>query len=234
MRIDKRLQELGFFRSRNKASEAILRGEVLVDKRVVLKPSFEVDESSFIEVVGKTYVSRAAFKLNFFLDEIDVEIAGVEAIDIGASSGGFTQVLLERGAKSVTCVDVGKDQLATELKNDSRVLNIEECDIREFEAKSPYGLCVCDLSFIPTSMVLEHIDRLACKDIILLFKPQFEVGKDAKRDKKGVLKDRELANSSAAQFLEQTKSFSWRCECSSVSKLKGKEGNEERFFYFTK
>ncbi|MFP4333430.1 MAG: TlyA family RNA methyltransferase [Campylobacterales bacterium] len=234
MRIDKKLQELGYFRSRNKASEAVLRGEVLVDKKVVLKPSFDVSKSSDIEVVGKKYVSRAAYKLDFFLDEVDVVVEGVEALDIGASSGGFTQVLLSKGAKTVTCVDVGRDQLAPELKNDSRVIDIQECDIREFSTNTPFKLCVCDLSFISTSMVLEHIDRLASRDIITLFKPQFEVGKLAKRNKKGVVQDRSLIDRVVSGFLKQTEAFAWKCEYHSVSKLKGKEGNEEQFFYFTK
>lgn len=234
MRIDKKLQELGFFGSRNKASEAVLSGEVLVDEQVVLKPSYEVSESSDIEVFGKKYVSRAAYKLDFFLDEVDVMIEGVEALDIGASSGGFTQVLLNKGAKNVTCVDVGKNQLALELKKDSRVIDAQECDIREFSADTPFGLCVCDLSFISIGMVLAQIDRLSSRDIILLFKPQFEVGKEAKRDKKGVVQDRSLIDRVVNEFLKQTEAFAWKCEYRSVSKLKGKEGNEEQFFYFTK
>ena len=176
--------------SRTKAQLLIKEGYVAVDGYVVDKPSFKAKEDAKIEIFGETrFVSRAARKLKGFLDVHLVTIEGKRCLDVGASTGGFTQILLERGAKSVTALDVGTSQLHETLRNDERVLSVESTDIREFQSKQPFEVVTCDVSFISLHHILSDLERLANGVLILLFKPQFEVGREAKRDRHGVVTD---------------------------------------------
>ncbi len=229
--------ELGFFESRNQATEAIKAKEVFIDGKIITKASFKVDLDSKIEVVEKKrYVSRAAWKLKYYLDEFPIALEGKRAIDIGSSTGGFSEVLLEGGVKSIDCVDVGSEQLHPKIRANKQVRVFEKTDIREFESEIEYDLVVSDVSFISLRKILDSIDRLSKKDsdIILLFKPQFEVGKDAKRDKKGVVTDLKAIQKAKDEFEKEAKALRWRLIREVPSRQKGKEGNLEYIYHFKK
>ena len=233
MRLDAYLAQAGVSQSRNKAQTIIKEGLVHVNGVLVKKPAYDVDESDKVDVAEhKSYVSRAALKLDAFFDEIAFSPKGKTALDIGSSTGGFTQVLLERGVKEVNCVDVGSNQLHHSLRKDERVYLYENCDIRKFQSEKAFDLVVSDVSFISLLHILDDIDRLATADIVLLFKPQFEVGREAKRDNHGVVLDTKVIELAMKKFEDTCDSKGWNLIKKSPSKLTGKEGNLEYCYYF--
>ena len=235
MRLDNYLVENALVESRNKAQTLIKEGLVLVNAKVVKKSSFKVEESDEVIISEhKSYVSRAAFKLDAFLEELRLDVKGRVALDIGSSTGGFTQVLLERNVAEVNAVDVGRDQLHHSLREDERVNVYEGCDIRKFEPNRTFDLVVSDVAFISLLYILEDVDRLASKDIILLFKPQFEVGREAKRDKNGVVLDKRAITNAMQKFEDACVLKGWKLETKSPSSLSGKEGNLEYCYYYKK
>ena len=236
MRLDIYLTTTFNIQSRNKASELIKSNKVKCNGEIITKPSFNVEEFDKIELLEDDfYVSRAAYKLKYFIEELkNFELKNKNALDIGSSTGGFTQILLENEISKVTCVDVGSNQLHEKIRNDKRIEFYENKDIRDFVSDEIFHIVTCDVSFISILHIIEDINRLASKDIIILFKPQFEVGTNVKRDKKGVVKDKNAILKAREKFLDYTFSLNWKLEYSSISKLQGKEGNEEEFFYFKK
>lgn len=236
MRLDKYLVEEGYFESRNRALEAIKSGQVTVDGKKA-KPSVRIDTNSHVEVAdAKFYVSRAARKLESFLSEHPVEMEGKRALDIGSSTGGFAQIVLEKGAASLACVDVGKEQLHFSIRRDERVSVYEETDIRDFSAETVYEVITCDVSFISILQIINEIDRLAGKgtDIIILYKPQFEVGKEVKRDSKGVVQDFDAIARRREAFEAEALELGWKEVYQAPSSLSGKEGNREYLYHFIK
>lgn len=235
MRLDNYLVENSLAQSRTKAQAIIKDGLVLVNGKVVTKSSFGVEEGMVVAVQEhKEYVSRAAWKLRNFFDEIGLCVKGCEALDIGSSTGGFTQVLLEDDVKSVCCVDVGRDQLHPLIREDKRVEVFEQCDIRKFQMDKVFNLVVSDVSFISLHYILDDVDRLASEKIVLLFKPQFEVGREAKRDKNGVVQDQKAIGEAMERFEDATQDKGWKLIKKRPSQLTGKEGNLEYCYYFTK
>jgi len=235
MRLDRYLVDNGFVESRTKAQTLIKNGLVSVNAKVVKKSSYTLENDDKVDVEAhKEYVSRSAKKLAYFLDELQLNIEESVALDIGSSTGGFTQVLLENGVKEVTAVDVGRDQLHHSLKNDTRVHSFESCDIRKFESEKTFDVVVSDVSFISLHHILSDVQRLAKEKIILLFKPQFEVGKDVKRDKNGVVTDTKAIENAMKNFEDATRKLGWKLLVKSPSKLTGKEGNLEYCYYFNK
>lgn len=235
MRLDIYLTKNFDIQSRNKAHEIIKAKKVKVNGNTVTKPSFIVDENSKIELLEEDfYVSRAAYKLKYFLNEININLSALDGLDIGSSTGGFTQILLESDIKSVTCVDVGSNQLHEKIKNDKRIIFFENQDIRTFNSEKKFDIITCDVSFISVLNIINDIDRLAKDKIIILFKPQFEVGTNIKRDKKGVVKDKKAIVKAKEKFLDQCKLLDWKLNYFSPSRLEGKDGNEEELFYFSK
>ncbi len=234
-RLDNYLVQNTMAQSRTKAQTMIKDGLVLINDQVVKKSSYRVEKDDVVSVVEhKSYVSRAAFKLVEFLDEIDLDVSHRVALDIGSSTGGFTQVLLEKGVTEVSCVDVGSHQLHPSLRNDPRVQVFESCDIRKFYPKQSYDLVVSDVAFISLLHILDNVERLASRDIILLFKPQFEVGRYVKRDKNGVVKDQKAITKAMENFEAECKLLGWKLQHKAASKLTGKEGNLEYCYHFTK
>jgi 23S rRNA (cytidine1920-2'-O)/16S rRNA (cytidine1409-2'-O)-methyltransferase len=193
-RLDAALAERGLARSRTQAAKLIADGLVVVDGVPVVKPSAQLNENQVIEVAGSDhYVSRAAHKLVAALDAFGVDPAGLVALDAGASTGGFSQVLLERGAARVLAIDVGHSQLATELQDDPRLISVERFNIRDITREfleSSLGasefpqVVVADLSFISLKMVLPPLCAAVGldADYVLLVKPQFEVGRTGIRE----------------------------------------------------
>ncbi len=234
MRLDKFLFQKGITKSRNIASELIKSGLVKVNEKVVKKPSFDIDEDDRLEILkSENCVSRAAKKLNGFLTE-DEFIKNSVCLDVGASKGGFTQVLLEKGAKKVYALDVGSSQLDEELKRDPKVVNLEKTDIRDFKIDKKFDIVTCDVSFISLEKIILDLDRVSKRDLIILFKPQFEVGKDVKRDKKGVVLDKEAIKEAMDKFEKRAISLGWKLYKKEESKVRGKEGNVEYFYHFKK
>ena len=235
MRLDSYLVELGLVESRTKAQGLIKEHAVSVDGKIIDKVSFEADETMKVEIADVAlYVSRAAIKLKGFLPFTEWSLAGMNALDIGSSTGGFTQVLLEEGVNSVTCVDVGSDQLHPSLRSDSRVNVHENTDIRTFESENPYELVTCDVAFIPLELILESINKLASQHIVLLFKPQFQVGREAKRDKNGVVKDNSAIGKAMIRFEDACALMGWKMVAKETAHIAGKEGNQETCYAFIK
>ena len=236
MRLDKYLVEEGYFESRNRAHEAIKSGHVSVNGKKA-KPSLPIDDKSLVIVKdAKFYVSRAARKLEAFLNDYPVEIKGKNVLDIGSSTGGFAQILLERGAGTLHCVDVGREQMHVSLREDDRVALFEETDIRDFESEEAFDLVSCDVSFISIMQILQDIDKLAWSgaDLILLYKPQFEVGREVRRDSRGVVQDRDAIARKREEFESAAAELGWELKKCVLSKVQGKEGNIEYFYHFIK
>jgi len=234
-RLDNYLVEKAFTQSRNKAQTLIKEGFVRVNFKVIKKSSFKVEDNDEVTLKEhKVYVSRSAFKLSRFLDELKLDIKNNIALDIGSSTGGFTQVLLERGVKEVSAVDVGRDQLHKSLKEDERVHSYESCDIRKFQSDKKFDIVVSDVAFISLLHILDDVDRLANGKIILLFKPQFEVGREAKRDNNGVVLDEKAIMDAMVKFEDVCELKGWTLVLKSPSKLIGKDGNLEYCYYFEK
>ena len=236
--------------SKNKAKELILSEQILLNVKL-FKPAFNVanyafekfkiqksellsDERLNLNLLESLFVSRAAFKLKHFLDEIKLNINGLNALDIGAAAGGFTEVLLLKGVKSVLALDVGTKQFDEKLRKDGRVSVLENMNLKDFQSKHKFDIITCDVSFTSLKNLLFKINELAKADIILLFKPQFEVGIEAKRDKKGVLKDEKAILKAREDFEKECELLKWQLQSSKISALKGKEGNVEYFYHFKK
>ncbi|MBD3807274.1 MAG: TlyA family RNA methyltransferase [Epsilonproteobacteria bacterium] len=236
MRLDVHLVENGYFESRNRALEAIKSGKVKVDGKIA-KPSAKCNETTNVEVENeKFYASRAGRKLEVFLDEHKMDLKDKKALDIGSSTGGFAQILLESGVKSLTCVDVGTNQLHFSIREDERVEVHENCDIRNFRVDDGFEVISCDVSFISLLEIINSIDCLADKnaDIVLLYKPQFEVGRLIKRDSNGVVTDVDAIRHARIGFEQKCQELGWQKITDAISKVQGKEGNTEYFYHFRK
>ena len=236
MRIDKYLVENSYFESRNRALEAIKNGKIRVDGRII-KPSAKVDTNSIIDIEDeKFYISRAGRKLESFLLSHNIDLEDKVALDIGSSTGGFAQIILENNVKSIDCVDVGKNQIHISLKEDNRVTINEETDIREFKSNKEFEVISCDVSFISILNIIEYINNLASvnSDIIILYKPQFEVGKDVRRNSKGVVIDNDAIERKKEIFELQSNNLNWELVYKEASKVIGKSGNQEYLYHFIK
>ena len=193
LRADRLLVERGLFESRAKAQAAIEAGLVRADGAIVRKASDEVAfDAELIATPAHPYVSRGALKLKAALDHFGFDPAGRICLDVGASTGGFTELLLERGAAKVYAVDVGSRQLHAKLRGNDRVVSLEQTDIRKLSAAQldpPPDLVCIDVSFISLKQVLPPALALAsaCVQLITLIKPQFEAGPE--HNKKGIVRD---------------------------------------------
>ena len=193
MRLDVYLAEKGYYSSRNKAAEACERGEVTVDGKLRIKPSFSVDGTENIEICGEKYVSLGAYKLKRATEVFGLDYSGKVFVDVGASTGGFTQVLLLGGAKMVYCVDVGENLLDESLSSDKRVVVMDNTNARYLTPKDfPEKIdgVTVDCSFISLKTLLPAVGRLPTDEgvIVALIKPQFECGKNS-LGKSGILLD---------------------------------------------
>lgn len=233
-RLDQELVAREQARTRAQARDLVLRGEVTVDGVVATKPSQLVAAETEIEVTGGSarYVSRGALKLNAGLDVFGFDPAGRVAIDIGASTGGFTQVLLERGAAKVYAIDVGRGQLDQQLAGDPRVVALESTDVRDLSADNiperPAAL-VADLSFISLKKALPPVLALAAPQafLIALIKPQFEVGRQAV-GKGGIVRDPAQRQSAVDSIVAWLGSYpGWRLAGVVESPISGGDGNVE-------
>ncbi|MEO1040443.1 MAG: TlyA family RNA methyltransferase [Pseudomonadota bacterium] len=231
-RLDRRLLELGLFETRAKAQEAIAVGAVTVNGEPARKASQSVPVDAVIKAQpAHPYVSRSALKLIGALDAFSMNPAGAICLDVGASTGGFVEVLLERGAMRVFAVDVGRGQLHERLRSDARVVSLEATDARNLDRAvitDPVTLITCDASFISLDKVLPAALALGEPEarLIALFKPQFEVGR-AFIGKGGVVSDAaaiERAMKNARAFIEDA---GFKVQGVVESPIRGGDGNQE-------
>jgi len=236
-RIDKLLVERGLVQSRERARRLLMAGAVRVAGQVVDKPGATVDPAAEIRVEGGDipFVSRGGLKLAGALDRFGIDVRGVQALDVGASTGGFTDCLLQRGARAVVAVDVGYGQFDWKLRNDPRVTLIERANVRHLEAgRLPFApdFCAIDVSFISLTLVLPAIVPLltAAAQVLPLVKPQFEVGK-GQVGKGGVVRDPQLQRAAVERVRAAAGDcgLSYRGECESP--LLGPKGNREFFLH---
>jgi 23S rRNA (cytidine1920-2'-O)/16S rRNA (cytidine1409-2'-O)-methyltransferase len=235
MRLDELLVARGLFASRSRARDAIARGTVRLDGKPAPKAGQEVAPDAEISVddPAREYVSRAALKLIAALDAFGLDPAGAEALDLGASTGGFTEVLLERGARRVTAIDVGHGQLAARVASDPRVTAIEGLNVRSLTESDLGGrapdFLTADLSFISLRLALPPALRLAASGAhgVFLVKPQFEAGREA-IGKGGILRNPADGGRVAEELRDWLdRQPGWRAIGLVPSPIEGGDGNRE-------
>lgn len=226
-RIDKVLVAKGLVTSRSQAQMLIEKGDVYCNDLQVTKTGFKVTEQDNLEIRTKTYVSRGAYKLEQALSEFKVDATDLIVADVGASTGGFTQVILENGAKKVYCIDVGHDQLHESLLNDSRAINMEGTHIDQVLLPEKVSLCIVDLSFISILKVIRSIMNLLDENgrAIILIKPQFEAGKE--RMGKNAVLEPQVSEQVFLEVCEKLKKLNYHITQRIESPILGKQGNKE-------
>jgi 23S rRNA (cytidine1920-2'-O)/16S rRNA (cytidine1409-2'-O)-methyltransferase len=238
VRIDQLLVERGLAESRERAQALVIAGSVLVDGQKARKPGQAVKGDSRLELIGRLpFVGRGGLKLQAALDQFGVDVAGRVCVDIGASTGGFTDCLLQRGAARVYAVDAGAGQLDWKLRNDPRVMVKEGCNARHLtpeEIGEPADLVTCDVSFISLTLILPAAARLLkpAGAMILLIKPQFEVGR-GQVGKGGIVRDPALHAAACARVQEAVREQGFRTAMME-SPILGAEGNREFLLYATR
>ena len=240
MRLDLFLFEEGYVSSRTEAKGKILEGLISVDGETVTKPSFDVCEDAVIEIkkTENKYVSRGGLKLEGALAEFKIDVTGKKAIDIGASTGGFTDCLLQNGASSVIAIDSGSSQLSARLIKDERVFSIEHYNARYLKSEDiPYipDLAVMDVSFISATYIIPSLYNTLSdgSDFVCLVKPQFEVGR-ANVGKGGIVKSEEARRLALNKVIYFAKTVGFSYIAHMVSPIKGGDGNVEYLVYFKK
>lgn len=238
-RLDSILVTKGYFKSRAKAKYAIDNGNIYVNNTQITKSSKLISEEDIIEVIGETlkYVSRGGLKLEKALNVFEINLKNKTCIDIGASTGGFTDVMLQNGAKKVYCIDVGHDQLDEKLKKNKNVVNLEGTNIKDINAKdfNTIDFISTDISFISILQVIPKIyELLKIKgNAVILIKPQFEVGKQ-NINKNGVVKDIKIHKKILEIIIEQINHTGFEVLNLDYSPIKGPAGNIEYLLYIEK
>ena len=240
LRLDVLLVERGMVESRKRAAALVLAGKVLVEGSKVHKASQRVSIDAALEVVdaGNTYVSRGGVKLAGALEAFALEVDGLVVMDVGASTGGFTDCLLRCGAKKVYAVDVGYGQLAWKLRQDSRVVVLERCNARYLtyeQIPEPIDLAVIDISFISLKKVIPKVFEFlqSGSRLLALIKPQFEVGR-GQVGKGGVVRDPKLHRQVVGDLEGFCRGQGLKVEGTVESSLLGPKGNREFFILAAK
>lgn len=231
IRLDHLLVQKNLVPTRSQAESYIRLGEVKVDGRVVKKPGYFVSENSVIEFGAKEqYVSRAALKLSSVTQLLGIDFGGKTVLDVGSSTGGFTDYSLQHGAAKVIAVDVGTNQLHQKLREDSRVELHEKTDIRDFVSDQKANIAVIDVSFISMTQILGSVSKLIVSggQIVAMLKPQFEAGKDQLN--KGVVKNSAQRRNILQNFETWCRQNGYVILKKSDSAVAGEKGNVERFY----
>jgi len=243
-RLDKFLTDLGYFETKSKAASAIIAGDVKIDDIYITKAGFQINPQKDYEIVVKSmpYVSRGGFKLQKALDTFKLDIKDRICLDAGASTGGFTDCLIQRGAKFVYAVDVGYGQLDWKIRSNEKVKTIEKTNLRICDYSEIYApdepvanLLVSDLSFISLTKVLENLKNLLAKDfheMICLIKPQFEAGKE-NIEKGGVVRDKKIHVQVIKNVIDCAKNLDYSIKGLTYSSIKGPAGNIEYLIWIT-
>ncbi len=238
VRVDRLLVERGLAPSRERARSLLLAGVVLVDDAPVTKPGAAVSSGAELRLRGddNPFVSRGGLKLDAALDELGIEVAGLTILDVGASTGGFTDCCLQRGAARVFAVDVGRNQLAWSLRNDERVSCLERLNARRLEPGMLPGqadLAVIDVSFISIGLILAAVASCLKPDgaVLAMVKPQFEAGREAV-GKGGVVRDPGVREEAVRKVIRRAESLGMKVRGRADSCLPGPKGNVEVFVHF--
>ena len=243
-RLDKYLTDLGYFDTKSKASAAILAGHVKINDEYITKSGYQINlaKEYEIEVKSMPFVSRGGFKLKKAIDTFNPIIKDRVCFDAGASTGGFTDCLLQNGAKFVYAVDVGYGQLDWKIRSDEKVKTIEKTNLKICTFDEIYAqgedvadLLVSDLSFISLTKVLPNLKTLLnpnFHEMICLIKPQFEAGKD-KVEKGGVVRDPKIHKEVIENVIECAKSLAYSIKGLTYSSIKGPAGNIEYLIWLT-
>jgi len=230
-RLDTALAQRKITASRSQSESWIKMGKVIVDGRVVTKPGYFVGPNTDIELKVETqYVSRAGLKLASVVDILKLDFNGKVVLDVGSSTGGFTDYVLRQGAKKVYAIDVGTDQLHPTLRADKRIELHEKTDIRDFYMNEMPDIIVIDVSFISLRQILPHIyNHLsnAQTQIVAMVKPQFEAGKD--QTNKGVIKNDAIRRQILKDFEDWSHNY-FVIQNKRDSDIAGAKGNQERFY----
>ena len=232
MRIDLFLVKKEIYPSREKAKQAVESGRVLVDGKVVTKPSFDCAENAKIEAKPFEFVSRGGFKLQKAIEEFGIDLHGRTVLDIGASTGGFTDVCLQNGAKKIFAVDTGEGQLAESLLKDDRVKNLEKTNFLTLNRSEFDGadfVCI-DVSFVSLTKFAEKLSKDFFEknvEIVALIKPQFEVGLEYARKHKGIVKDEKIHQKVIENVVNEFEKFDFKKFGLITSPIKGGDGNTE-------
>lgn len=236
-RVDIVLYERGYYKSREKAKQAIELGRVFLFGKQISKASQLVDENAHFETKPFEFVSRGGFKLQKALEDFGIDLAGKIVLDIGASTGGFSDVCLQNGAKKIYAVDTGVGQLDNKILNDKRVLNFEKTNYLTFDKSnfSDVNFVVIDVSFVSLTKLapklstdFEHVE------IVALIKPQFECGVEYARKHKGIVKDEKIHNKIKENIKKCFENLGFTCNGIVVSSIKGGDGNIEFLIYLKK
>ena len=222
-------------RSREQAKELIVAGKVEIDGKVCEKPSFQVENQVVNVKAEERYVGRGAKKLLKAFSVFPIDVKDKICIDAGASTGGFTEMMLMKGASKVYAVDVGQDQLAESLRADERVINLEKTDIRNLELAKKADFFTADVSFISLTQILYHLHRLSKEEAegVCLVKPQFEAGREFV-GKKGVVKDKKAHIRVLSDITEFAKGLGFFVKGLTPSPITGQNGNIEYLLYMGK
>ena len=226
--------EKGLVSSRTEAKGFITSSAVKVDGKIIIKPAFDISCDSVNVTVDKSsnkYVSRGGLKLEAAIDAFGIDVTDKQAIDVGASSGGFTDCLLAHGAKSVIAVDSGSAQLVASFRKDPRVISVENYNARYMKSDDlPYvpNLCVMDVSFISATYIMPAIKEVLApgSDFICLIKPQFEVGRSG-LGKGGIVKDAKCRNDAIKKVVDFANTIGFVCHSVIESPIIGGDGNIE-------
>jgi 23S rRNA (cytidine1920-2'-O)/16S rRNA (cytidine1409-2'-O)-methyltransferase len=214
-------------KSRSQATDYIKRGLVLVNEKEVLKPGYQVNEDDLIKCIEKThFVSRAGEKLHHALIEFDIKLDGKIIMDVGSSTGGFTECSLKHGASLVYAYDVGTDQMDSQLRTDKRIKLFEQTNILDVDIPK-IDVCLIDVSFTSILPILDHL-RGFNKEIIALIKPQFEAGHN---QFKGVIKDKKMYKNILNHVVLEIDQMGYQIIDIKKAHIKGKKGNQEYVLY---
>lgn len=235
-RIDVAMVEQGLVKSRTLAQNLIKDGIVHINGKICTKPSETVEDTDVIEVVGDMpkYVSRGGLKLEKAISVWGIDLNGAVCLDVGASTGGFTDCMLQNGAKRVYAVDVGTSQLDEKLRSDSRVISLEKTDIRKAELSEKADFVSIDVSFISLKLILPYIKNLWSDNgkCVALIKPQFEAGKKH-LGKNGIIKDKKLQQAIVDDIKQFCISSGFTVIGTTESAITGGDGNREFLIYLS-
>ncbi len=235
-RLDKLIAERNPALSRSKIQALVTQGAVMVNGTVITRSSYLVDFSAYIEldVSVLKFVSRAGLKLEHALGQFKITAADKICLDAGLSTGGFTDCLLQHGARKVYGVDVGTAQVDQKIANDPRVIVLENTDIRSVVLPELVDIITLDLSFISITKVVEHVAKLLKPGgtLIALIKPQFEVGFEEARSSVGVIKDKKLQQATITNVIKVISAAGFEYKNMTESPILGGSGNKEFLAYF--
>ena len=237
-RLDIELVNRQICQTRSKAQMEIKNFNILVNRKTITKPAFDVESTDVITLNHEVleYVSRGGLKLEKALNDFNIDLTDKTMLDIGSSTGGFTDCALKHNIKEVVCVDVGSNQLDETIRNNEKVHVFENTDIRKFDNPllSNVDIVTIDVSFISVTKILDKLNIINAKEIICLIKPQFECGKTIADKYKGIVLDKEVHEKVIKNIVNSFKEINYNLKNITFSPVKGGNGNIEYLAYFTK